>query len=636
MQRKENKDRQLVKLVREVIGGKPVVQVPVAQIDAVLGGMEEAKQRAIKSGQVERVQRIQRLMNELRNYEEQRRIKTPRRVTKESCEGVPDAVADSVLEDLVSGFPFDIAETPMIPTLIERCKHTITTLLSKGEYQAAQRYEDVRNQLVDLQVVRRAEDEKRGRIRTLEDQLAEATKNLEDWEAQFEMEMEENELGMEACINQMEQDWDAEMIEYDAVTNGELPPAARKFSAELLNLREKERFLLQSRRYEEAASLKEEADEMEELELSELHRLYAIRREKQKRKMRSDLDTKIACLRDNWGRKQGDIRQKWEKKIENQRRFKENLQNRLKALDAAIASEEASVSKAPSRGGNSRPTTATGGRRTGTIGRAGKESPSALGRGRRQSPSVPARARRDRPMTSAMPKKEIAAPVNEGPVFKFKTRTDESSPSGAGVKKANEKKESPIDKKWSSVSPDQRSPSSIDKKWSSVSPDQRRSPSLSEKRRSPQRFSPSFGKKDGSSSPQRFSSSSFESDDDFLSPGESSPVLSLKKKESPPPMPTKETNGERRAMKARNERAASVERRERPTSMERKEKQDFIRAKPDTGIQKKERPGTSSKTRRENPSTFVTQGDVVSKGIKTPSVQPGRREATKVPPRRKV
>ena len=230
MQRKESKVRQLLKLVREVIGGKPVIQVPVAQIDAVLGGMDDAKQRAIKAGQVERVQRIQKLMNDLKNYEEQRRIKTPRRATKEAHEGVPDAVADSVLEDLVSGFPFDIAETPMIPTLIERSKHTISALLAKGEYQAAQRYEDVRNQLVDLQVVRRTEDEKSRKIRMLEDQLAEATKNLEDFETQYEMDLQDNEARMEECVEQMEMEWEEEMVEYDEITNGELPPAARKFA----------------------------------------------------------------------------------------------------------------------------------------------------------------------------------------------------------------------------------------------------------------------------------------------------------------------------------------------------------------------------------------------------------------------
>jgi hypothetical protein len=141
-------NQRVTRLARELVGGKPVSQVPLNDILAVTHALQEARDRATSSRRLERVHRIDKILCDLSQSEYSRRPKTPRKSAPESPE--PVAVLDSILDDLVSGIPHDVVETQMIPQLTERAKFVIDDLLSKGKYQKAQRFEDVHRDLIDL------------------------------------------------------------------------------------------------------------------------------------------------------------------------------------------------------------------------------------------------------------------------------------------------------------------------------------------------------------------------------------------------------------------------------------------------------------------------------------------------------
>jgi hypothetical protein len=125
------------------------------------------------------------LISALESNELSRRPKSAHRENSNpnSQTATPAAVIDSVLDDLVSGLPQDIAETQMIPQLGDRAKEIINLLLTKGEHQLVQRYEDVHRDLADLLNVRRVEDQRRHRIECLTNQISDCRMKLEGEEA---------------------------------------------------------------------------------------------------------------------------------------------------------------------------------------------------------------------------------------------------------------------------------------------------------------------------------------------------------------------------------------------------------------------------------------------------------------------
>lgn len=337
----QNDQKRLTRLVREIIGGKPVTQIPTDMIPKVHQSLLSAKTKAIREGQVGRLQMIQKKLGELERLDKRTKLNTPRKNMKlpssslapMKAESPPIPVLDSVLEDLIAGFPYDIAETKMLHHLINRSKDVINELLEKGEYKQAQLYENVHQRLATLIIEREQEEKIASKKAFVQEQLEKFQELLQEAEDKYMIEQETHESKFRSTIEEAEQEWENEMNEFDAVTNGPLPPPFRKWSSELLNLREKERFLLRSRRYEEAAGIKDEADQMEAEELEILQDRFIRTRETQKITLTEQHETKMKCIEEKGERIRKRIRAENEKNIENLRKTVENLEKRLASID---------------------------------------------------------------------------------------------------------------------------------------------------------------------------------------------------------------------------------------------------------------------------------------------------------------
>ena len=344
MQPKQNsEERQIIVLTRELIGGKPPNEIPLPLIPQLLLSLQSAKQKAIHEGQVTRVQLIQKATVSLEKYQKSRQLtkKTEKKIL--SMPPPPTAVLDSTIEDLVDGIPYDVAQTSMLPYLIERCKHIINTLLDQGKYAEAQKYENVHKTLVDLKPVRTAEERTQSKIRSLQDQLKSFKRQLQDAQNKYEFSLQSNIMERDQRLSLLNEEFEKQMRDFDLVTNGPLPPSSRKFSANLLNLRETEKFLLKSRRYDEDAAIKEEADAQEKNELIEMEEKFIFMRQKERMKLEEAHQQKLKCFNDKEQRKRIKIIQEHEKDIENLQKTIENIESRISIIESG-GSENISTS----------------------------------------------------------------------------------------------------------------------------------------------------------------------------------------------------------------------------------------------------------------------------------------------------
>jgi hypothetical protein len=338
LRRGEPPERRITRLVRELIGGKPVSQVSLDDIPAVTNGLQASLSAASAQRRRERVQRIEILLADLDSYEARRRPKSTRHENSNpNIEApTPTAVIDSVLEDFVSGIPHDIAETPMIPQLTDRAKQIINELLAKGEYQRAQHYEDVHRDLSELMALRRVEDQRRQRIQSIVNQIEDCRSKLESEVATLKQLLADCDERSQCSFREEQEKWADEMAKFDIETAAALPPCARKFSSRLLNLREQERFLICSRRYQDAAGIKDDADALEARELAALRVTWLRKRDAQKANMSESHEQRVKCMRAKAEATRSEIERSGEERIRHWQLAIENLQGRLGSADCEV------------------------------------------------------------------------------------------------------------------------------------------------------------------------------------------------------------------------------------------------------------------------------------------------------------
>jgi len=63
-----------IKVVRELVGGKPIGEIPVSMISDIIIVIEDQKKAAISNGQVDRLKRLQNISSGLLEMDQKRKI----------------------------------------------------------------------------------------------------------------------------------------------------------------------------------------------------------------------------------------------------------------------------------------------------------------------------------------------------------------------------------------------------------------------------------------------------------------------------------------------------------------------------------------------------------------------------------
>jgi len=136
-------------------------------------------------------------------------------------------------------------------------------------------------------------------------------------------------MKIDVSKKQLVESFKQELNEFDLETEGPLPPQYRKFSRNLLNLRETEKHLLKTRRFEEAGIIKKEADGLEIIEMEELRGKYERLRTILRDKLIENYEQKMECMESRAQRERKKIESDGFSLIEMHKKTIENLEKRL-------------------------------------------------------------------------------------------------------------------------------------------------------------------------------------------------------------------------------------------------------------------------------------------------------------------
>ena len=337
------------KIVDSLVAGSSIAKVPEEYHPQLLMPLSAAKNEAIVAGNAALVKRLQQIMKSLKLGTEKTRSPSARAKAVKSRSTRPETVDEPVtplVDELLDGRPTETVDDTQLTDVIQALKIKKEELAQDGDYRKLQIAENIIQELNSRQYEATYTFVQGNKLANLKKQLNDTKFELkqkqEMWSEQRAAFEDEYQAAKEELLNDQQQ----ELQEYDTSFPEILPANFRKLSPQVLQLREQEKHLVLTKRYEDAIFYRERADQLEQQELeqqrSKFVRAFQVKRSQLVETQKSQLD----CFERHWERRLALLDKESNEDIKPLKTSIRNLQKKIDAMDAGI-DEPLS---APSRG----------------------------------------------------------------------------------------------------------------------------------------------------------------------------------------------------------------------------------------------------------------------------------------------
>ena len=142
------------------------------------------------------------------------------------------------------------------------------------------------------------------------------------------------------AINRVKKECEQRIINYDRTIPEKLPPSYCKLSPECLNLRQMEKSLIGSRRYQEADKIHKEFLKKQKIELEQQRTKYYKSFEMERRRIENRNKRALSAIETQWERKVANLKEEMENKITAKKSAVENLQRKLISAESEYIGED--------------------------------------------------------------------------------------------------------------------------------------------------------------------------------------------------------------------------------------------------------------------------------------------------------
>jgi hypothetical protein len=333
MQEDRAKDKELRRLVRQIINGKPLSDVPISQIPELRSGLTDAQSKALSDSQITRFKVIQRILTDLtrieRSHERTVRSATDRPRPKKAR--LDPSELDTLIEGLLTnrGFLNEIA-TGIIPLLIRRLKRRrIPAHIRSSEFENSQQAQELIYELqAELRIRAKTADRANRDDRALQS-LESAEANLQAAQDVYGDELDQFELSMAAGVDRVNTENQREVEVLDAEQYAPLPAFSMTFSSELQNLKATKQHLIFAKRFHEAGLVHNQLREMTDNELGVIEARHSRSQELARQRLLARHNQKVACTTSKFESDRVVMVQRNERRIDQLKQAVVNRERRL-------------------------------------------------------------------------------------------------------------------------------------------------------------------------------------------------------------------------------------------------------------------------------------------------------------------
>jgi hypothetical protein len=338
--RPEHDPDELRDIVNSLLSGMSLSRVPEHFHSHLLVPISAAKNEAIVAGNYPQVKRLQAIMQELQ-LNPGKRMSSPRKTARSQSAFVtarclkdeehPDIKL--TIDELLDGRDIETIDGADLSRLIPALKERKQIALSQGNYRQSQQLENLIQSANSRYYEATYTSVQNSRLTNLRVQLMKAREDLEAAEEFWTRAREEHDQEYTTSLESLETLHQQQLSDLDSSFPESLPAKYAKVSAHCLNLREQEKHLVLSKRYEDAIALRERADRLEEVELETQRRRFQRAFETRRRQLTDAQDIQRACFERNWERKLDRFEKERDHDLNVLRRTITNFEARIDAIE---------------------------------------------------------------------------------------------------------------------------------------------------------------------------------------------------------------------------------------------------------------------------------------------------------------
>ena len=340
-------------IVNNLLSGMDVSRVPEEYLQYVFEPLAKEKEKAIKKGRVDIVKRIQavvkqinylvcppkkptKIRSSLTNRSKQTIVpnKQNKQISYQQQKTKKDENSDlrRQLKVLTNEDVSDVSDPDMISQIIPVLKEDKENAIQHGEYHQAQVIHNMIKAFQKKTLKSALDNYETEQFYQLQNQLCEAEEELENLTNYWTDQLNSAKQSRVAQIQEMKEIHKDQINDFQSTWPKELPPSFRKVSNRVLQLREQEKHLITSNRFEAAVEYRRMADDLERQEIdrqrinfdNEFHRSLLQIKSAQKKEM--------DYLKQKWENRIDHMQTLYYRDIENKKRYIENLRSRLNPM----------------------------------------------------------------------------------------------------------------------------------------------------------------------------------------------------------------------------------------------------------------------------------------------------------------
>jgi hypothetical protein len=301
---------ELREIVDNLIAGMSLARVAKEIHSRLLVPLSAAKNEAIVAGQAGSVKRIQAIMRELHlnprkppsSAHSSQRPSGPTFVTTRQIEHEATDI-NQIIDELIAGRDMDTVQDDQIWPLITGLKARKQDLIASGDYRSLRTIEELLTRANSRRFALERNDTQNSKTETLKSQLTQAKEILQTAEEQWTTAKDRHDEDYESNLRALEDQQTQQLQDFENSFPEVLPLNFRKLSNQVLQLRKMEKHLVLSKRYDEAADIRERADELEENELEVQREKFSQAFKLQRQQLLEVHAHQKDCFDRNWKRK---------------------------------------------------------------------------------------------------------------------------------------------------------------------------------------------------------------------------------------------------------------------------------------------------------------------------------------------
>jgi hypothetical protein len=324
---------ELHNIVNNLVSGVPLSRVPEELHSRLLVPLSAAKNEAIVAGNAPAVKCLQSLMHELQLTPG----KSPRPISRADSPFVTgrwlrdEQYGDlqATIDELLDGRLLETLDCSVLESLIPALKERKQQVIAMGNYQQSQQLENLIQEANSRYYEATYHSHQNERLTNLRVQLLKAREDLDTAEQLWREAKDQHDEEYSTSLRNLEEQQRQQLGDFDASFPEILPANFRKLSPQVLQLRNQERHLVLSKRYQDAIPVRERADRLENEEL-----------ERQRIKFERAFETQRQQLVDTQLSQRRCFDRNWERKFE---RFQKESQHEMSVLKRTIANFETKI-----------------------------------------------------------------------------------------------------------------------------------------------------------------------------------------------------------------------------------------------------------------------------------------------------